>query len=260
MDLSTSDPDRATAFYRRVFGWEATDPAPEFGGYFTFTLDGVPVAGCMAAQEGAGQPDRWLVHLASPDVAATLAQAASAGGTVDFGPHPVGDLGYMSMVRDPAGNGVGVWQPGTFEGTGVFFEASAPSWFELRTDDYDAVVAFYRTVFGWDTVTMADSPEFRYTTLREPGSEGMVAGVLDAGTVPDGAPAGWSFYLWSNDLPATLETVAAAGGSVVMGAHDTPYGAMATVTDPLGARLHLQAANDQMPAGTRAAAQGQADR
>ena len=250
VDLYSSDTARAAEFYTRVLGWEATEPAEEFGGYFTFILGGVPVAGCMDAQQG-GHPDTWFVHLATEDGPATVARAATAGGTVDLPPHPVGDLGFMSIVRDPGGNGVGAWQPVNFQGTGVFFEAGAPSWFELCTGDYQATVAFYREVFGWDTETMADQPDFHYTTVREPGGQNMVAGVLDVATAPPGSPTGWSFYLWTGDLPASLAKVREAGGSVEIDAHDTPYGAMATVLDPTGSRFHLHAANDQMPAGSR---------
>jgi hypothetical protein len=35
----TSDIDDARSFYGQVFGWEAQEPAPEFGGYFNFTKD-----------------------------------------------------------------------------------------------------------------------------------------------------------------------------------------------------------------------------
>jgi uncharacterized protein len=32
VDLMTSDTDRSRAFYARLLGWQAEDPAPEFGG------------------------------------------------------------------------------------------------------------------------------------------------------------------------------------------------------------------------------------
>ena len=49
VDLMTSDVDAARAFYTRVFGWTAEEPNPEFGGYFSFLKDGVPVGGGAAA-------------------------------------------------------------------------------------------------------------------------------------------------------------------------------------------------------------------
>ena len=46
-DLWTSDVEGSRTFYSELFGWEAQEPSPEFGGYFMFTRDGVPVAGAM---------------------------------------------------------------------------------------------------------------------------------------------------------------------------------------------------------------------
>src|SRR5215510_13273807 len=67
VDLMTSDTQRSRAFYSRLLGWEAEEPAPEFGGYFNFTLRAVRVAGCMESQPDAPGPDVWSVYLASAD-------------------------------------------------------------------------------------------------------------------------------------------------------------------------------------------------
>src|SRR5205807_249715 len=42
VELSSSDPDAAAAFYREVMGWQATEPGPveETGGYRMFQQDG----------------------------------------------------------------------------------------------------------------------------------------------------------------------------------------------------------------------------
>lgn len=249
IDLYTSDADRARDFYPQVFGWQASDPVEEFGGYSTFARDGVAVAGCMGAEPGVGQPDVWSVHLATADAQATLEAAVDAGGEVLFPPHPVGDLGFMARVLDPGGASVGVWQPVTFQGTGVFGEPGAPSWFELHTSSFPATVEFYRRVFGWDTVVMSDSAEFRYTTVRDPRGDDFVAGVMDESVAAaDHLASHWSFYLWVDDMAATLRRVVAAGGTVVRDAVDTPYGLLAGVADPMGAAFNLQAANEAMPA------------
>ena len=41
-DLWTSDVEGSRRFYSELFGWEANEPSPEFGGYFMFTRNGVP--------------------------------------------------------------------------------------------------------------------------------------------------------------------------------------------------------------------------
>ena len=122
-----------------------------------------------------------------------------------------------------------------FEVTG---ENGTPSWFELHTPSYDASVAFYRDVFGWDAHTVGDTPEFRYTTLGE--GESALAGIMDStGHEPDGTPAYWIPYFRADDVDATLEAIKAAGGSVVREAEDTPYGRLAAAKDSTGTAFNL---------------------
>lgn len=247
VDLMTSDPQRARAFYTELFGWDADEPAEEFGGYVNFRKNGVAVAGCMASQPDAGPPDIWSVYLASDDTRKTVDAAAAGGGQVLVPAMDVADLGTMAVVTDPGGAAIGVWQPGRHQGFGVFGEAGTPSWFELLTRDYDAAVAFYRDVFRWTTHAVSDTAEFRYTTLDHP--DGWLAGIQDAGgELPEGVPAHWSVYFGVDDADATLATVTRLGGRVVRPAEDTPYGRLATATDPTGAQFKLAAPNEAMPA------------
>ena len=55
--------------------------------------------------------------------------------------------------------------------------------------EYEPSLAFYRTVFGWNTRVESDAPEFRYSTVDI--DEEQYAGVMDAsGFLPEGVPAG----------------------------------------------------------------------
>jgi hypothetical protein len=248
IDLQTSSAERSRDFYGRLFGWTADEPAEQFGGYFTFSRDGVPVAGCMPSQPGDAPTDFWSVYLSTDDAAKTLDAVAPAGGQVVVPAMAVGDLGTMAIVTDAGGAVVGLWQPNQFAGITVLGEPGAPSWFELLTRDYQAAIGFYREVFRWDTTAISDTPELRYTTLRDPGSDGWLAGIMDAaGFLPDGAPAAWSVYIGVDDADATLAKAAELGGSIVAAAQDTPYGRLATAADPAGAQFKLVAPNEAMP-------------
>ena len=238
VDLFSSDTAKARAFYEQLFGWTSEEAGPEYGGYINFAKDGVGVAGCMHNDGTQGAPDVWTIYLATDDAQKTADAAVANGGVIHVAPMDVGDIGVMGLVTDAGNAAIGLWQPKEFQGFGVLAEPNTPAWFELHTRDYDASVAFYRDVFRWDTHAMGDTPEFRYTTLGE--GEEAAAGIMDATAfLPEGVPAHWSVYFGTTDTDASLARVTELGGSVLMGAEDTPYGRLATVADPTGAMFKL---------------------
>jgi predicted enzyme related to lactoylglutathione lyase len=243
-DLWTSDVEGSRKFYGELFGWEAQEPSPEFGGYFMFTRNGVPTAGGMGDMGDMPANNLWKVYLATDDIAKTVETAEANGAQVISPAMPVADLGIQATLNDPTGAHHGAWQPGTFLGFTVLNEHGFPSWFELHTRDHAAAVAFYRTVYRWDTNTLGDSDEFRYTTMRDPEGKGDLAGIMDARAfLPDAVPAQWSIYWEVDQTDATVAMVKALGGSVVMDPQDTPFGRLATVLDPAGAQFKLRTSN-----------------
>ena len=205
VDLFTSDPDRSRAFYTELFGWKAEEPNAEFGGYWNFVKDDVLVAGGMRNDGSSGQPDSWSVYLASADAQATIDAATAHGGQVDR-PRDAG-----RRARHHGGGHRRRRRGDRHLATRYCTRASAsttsrtrPAWFELHTRDYDASVAFYRDVFAWDTHTVSDAPEFRYTTLGE--GDGQLAGIMDARRVPPGRRTArrWSVYFRVDDTDAAL--------------------------------------------------------
>ncbi len=99
-------------------------------------------------------PDTWSVYLAIANADATVAAATAKGSNVIVPAMPVGELGTMAVVTDPgnaahrhvaARHAQGLRHRTT--------RSTRPAWFELHTRAYDASVAFYRDVFGWDTHT-----------------------------------------------------------------------------------------------------------
>jgi len=242
-DLWTSDVEGSRAFYAELFGWEAQEPSEEFGGYFMFHRDGAPVAGGMGDM-GPGMPadDSWKIYLSTADIAGVHDGLADRGGRVLAPVMPVADLGQNLVFDDSNGAHLGAWQPGTFPGFPVLEEHGSPSWFELFTRDYEGALAFYRAVFGWHTEVEGDSDQFRYSTLRHPDDPAhQLAGVMDASAfLPEGVPDHWSVYWEVDDVDDAVASVVRLGGAAVDGPNDTPYGRMATVTDPAGAQFKLR--------------------
>jgi uncharacterized protein len=244
-DLWTSDIEGSRAFYGEVFGWEAQEADPQFGGYFMFHRDGVPVAGGMGDMgPDMKATDTWKIYLNTDDITKTLAAATAAGAEVMSPAMAVEDLGIQAVFSDPTGAHLGAWQPGTFPGFTVLGEHGSPSWFELFTRDYTGALDFYRSIFHWDTESVGDSDQFRYSQVKNPDAEGELAGIMDAGAwLPEGIPAHWSIYWEVDDPEATIDIVTKLGGSVVAALEETPYGRLAAVTDPAGAQFKLRAQN-----------------
>src|SRR5579871_370671 len=103
IDLLTSDTGQARRFYPEMFGWTAGEASPEFGGYFMFFADGVPVAGCMPNQPQTGLPDGWTVYLATDNAKAAAERALAQGGSLQQGPLDIADLGTEIVLTDVVG-------------------------------------------------------------------------------------------------------------------------------------------------------------
>jgi predicted enzyme related to lactoylglutathione lyase len=240
-DLWTSDVEGSRRFYSELFGWEAQEPSPEFGGYFMFTRDGVPVAGGMGDMGDMKANNTWKVYFQTDDIEKALQVAESKGAQLIAPAMPVADLGIQAVLVDPTGANHGAWQPGTFPGFTTLLEPGAPGWFELFTHDYEGALDFYKDVYHWETSVVGNSEEFKYTTVNAPDGSGEVAGVMDASRfLPPEVPAHWSIYWETEDANASVAKVKELGGTVVADPQDSPYGRMATVTDPSGAQFKLR--------------------
>lgn len=112
-----------------------------------------------------------------------------------------------------------------------------PAWLELHTRAYDASVAFYRDVFGWDAHVASDTPELRYTTPRERARAGWPGSWPPARSCPRvRRPPGRSTFSSTTRTPRWPGSPSWAD-QVVQGGEDTPYGRLATAADPTGVRI-----------------------
>ncbi len=112
----------------------------------------------------------------------------------------------------------------------------APTWIDLLTSDLDGAQTFYRNVFGW-TFEAAGQEYGGYVNAFCDGRP--VAGLM--GNPPEfRTPDGWTTYLHTADVKATVAAAVAAGGVSCMEAMEVPEkGWMALLTDPAGAAIGL---------------------
>lgn len=104
-ELQTTDPTRARAFYGELFGWKSEEEVTPTGPYWTF--QGM-LAGMTAPRDGV--PPGWIPYLTVESVAAATRRARALGGEVLRDCVPI-EPGTFSVVRDPTGGVVGLWEP-----------------------------------------------------------------------------------------------------------------------------------------------------
>ncbi len=108
VELQTQDPARAKAFYAGLFDWKLED-MPAMG--YTMIGVGDGTGGGIMKHPVAGAPSQWLAYVLVNDVAATTKKAAALGATVVQDKTEVLNYGWFTIVADPTGALLGLWQP-----------------------------------------------------------------------------------------------------------------------------------------------------
>ena len=107
LDLSTSDPAAARAFYGAVFDWKFQE-FPQM--QWTGIVVGDGVGGGISASPDPAQPTSWTAYVAVDDVPATIARAEAAGAKIVVPHMEVPGMGWLGVFVDPQGATIGVWQ------------------------------------------------------------------------------------------------------------------------------------------------------
>jgi uncharacterized protein len=232
IDLGTPDLPRARAFYGELFGWQF-DEAPG-GGYLMCRLDGKDVTGIHEhpPEEGA----TWSSYVSVGDVELTAARAVDLGGTVTHGPIDVGDTARMSVIQDPGGAEVCLWQAKGFIGARLVNEVGTWTWNELTTPDIEAAKAFYGALFGWEA---QDAP----AAIPRAGFslDGLLVGGVHAPAEGEPAHPRWTVSFRVADADRTAEQVRGQGGTVRFPPTSIPIGRFSVVADPAGAAFTVSA-------------------
>jgi predicted enzyme related to lactoylglutathione lyase len=231
VDISVPDVAAGTAFYGAVLGWDFVDSGAEYGHYTIAQVGGRAAAG-LGPVMAEGAPTAWTLYFASDDADATAELVAQHGGSVLFEPMDIAGNGRMCVAVDPAGAAFGVWQARGMIGAGVVNEPGGLVWEDARLADPEAAKRFYSGVFGFTYESVEGAPE-QYWTFHSGGDAlGGIGGMMGA---PEGTPSHWLTYFAVADTDAALAAARDAGGAVVDGPDDSPFGRIGVLADPFDA-------------------------
>ena len=246
VDLSSTDPDGAKAFYGGLFGWEfaditATDMMgenlpPDLPGetvmYTMCSLNGTLVSG-LSRTMSPDLPTFWNAYVNVEDADAIVARARALGGSADMGVMDIADSGRMAFIKDPNGGMCGIWQARSHRGAGVLGEPDAFTWAEHNTRDCGAATDFYSALFDWEEDPNFEAPGYTLFRRRGAGERDWAAGLREMDPRwPSEIPPTWVVYFRVSELDAKVQAVKDLGGSVMTEPEPFPFGRFCWAMDP----------------------------
>jgi predicted enzyme related to lactoylglutathione lyase len=111
VELNTTDVSKAKTFYGQLFDWKLEDVPMGPGGSYTMIKVGEGTAGGIMKHPVPGAPSMWLAYVLVDDLAAATKKAKSLGATVMKDLTEVMGMGSFSVLLDPTGAAIALWQP-----------------------------------------------------------------------------------------------------------------------------------------------------
>ncbi|HKQ62194.1 MAG TPA: VOC family protein [Candidatus Polarisedimenticolaceae bacterium] len=240
-ELGTSDPEGARRFYSALFGWTTLDvPMGPAGVYTLLRHRDTDIAG-MYKLEGPqfqGVPPHWMTYVASDNVDADSERATSLGAKVCVGPMDIPNVGRMSVIQDPQGAMISLFQAGEHPGSGNFDGAAGTfCWSELATNDTAAARQFYTSLLGWKAKVGTAAPmEYTEWIVGDRPRGGMMAMDAKWGAIPPH----WLNYIAVADCDAVAGQARKLDAKIVVPPSDIPnVGRFSILADPQGAHFAL---------------------
>jgi len=229
-ELATSDADGAKSFYTTLFGWTYDDrPAGEGMIYSMANRDGKAVAALF----GSDEPPHWNCYVTVASADDATAKAGELGANVLAEPFDVMEVGRMSVIADPTGAALCLWEPRTNIGAALVNTPGAMTWNDLVTPDPEAAAAFYGALFGWTSEEIPGAGGYRVIYNGERSNGGIMP--LDPDRMGPETPPSWMPYFGHEDVERLVREIDGAGGRVFNGPMHMPQGTIAVLGDPQGA-------------------------
>src|ERR1700730_9173632 len=111
VELTTPDTGKAKCLYGALFDWKLDDMEMAHRFSDTMIRVGEGTGRGMMKSPAPGVPTAWLPYVLVDDVAAATAKAESLGATVCKERTEVMGAVSFSIIIDPTGAAIGLWQP-----------------------------------------------------------------------------------------------------------------------------------------------------
>lgn len=109
IELQTRDIALAKDFYGKLFDWKLEDlPAPGSAATYTMIKVGEGTGGGMFTNPDV--PPHWLAYVGVDNIQTMTAKAKALGASVVQDVMEIGDYGWMSVIIDPTGATLAMWQ------------------------------------------------------------------------------------------------------------------------------------------------------
>ncbi|MEM9511146.1 MAG: VOC family protein [Cyanobacteria bacterium P01_E01_bin.48] len=239
--LMTKDVERANQFYHQLFDWsleampipghdDATIYAAQHGGF----------ANPVPLDEGFPGPSHWIPYISVADVDAAAERVKELGGKVCVAPFDIPAVGRTAVLEDPSGAAFHVFSSAD-ETDNLDMISSGEGeicWMELMAEHPEAVIGFYRDMFGWSFKAPMRMNDVDYYSFESDGK--AIGGVLSRPPEVDVVPPAWMSYFSVNSVEQIASRVLELGGSVVVPKTAIPEtGYFAVFADSTGAHASL---------------------
>ena len=108
-ELATTDVAKAKGFYGKLFDWKFED-VPMDAGTYTLIKVGDGTGGGMMVNPIPNVPSWWIAYVLVDDVAAATKKAKSLGAKVMKDVSEVKGMGSFSILTDPTGATIALWE------------------------------------------------------------------------------------------------------------------------------------------------------
>jgi uncharacterized protein len=103
-ELMTTDPEAATAFYGKLFGWQFETMDMGQGPYHVVKVGADSIGGITKTPpEAQGMPPMWGAYVTVANCDETAQLCSRLGGKVLAGPMDIPTVGRFALLQDPQG-------------------------------------------------------------------------------------------------------------------------------------------------------------